>query len=213
MRTKKKSETKTKNRIRDWKGLLHDETRRVKLQAFVALLVVGTAMTFTQFGFIGVGTNGAYVGYAMGLLVPVAATAMLLGKGAGALQGLLCGAVLYAHAQVQPLNPMERYFVSSFNSVGLFAYAGFLIGFFLAIALHNGPSLKRGVVYTAIASFVTSILVTLHFLIGMFIHIVFELVSSRMNQSASVTAPSEWFNAIYATGSLTVQVLLDFLLV
>lgn len=213
MKSKKKTESNTNNRIRDWKGLLHEESRKLKVQVFVALLVVGSAMTFTQLGFIGVGANGAYVGYAMGLLVPVVATSMLLGKGAGTLQGLLCGTVLYVHTHVQPLNPVEAYFVSSLNSIGLFAYAGFLIGLFLAIALHNGPSLKCGVAYTAIASLATSVLVTLHFLIGMFIHILVELVSSSSSRSSSNTVSPEWVGAIEATGSLEVQVLLDFALI
>lgn len=107
--------------------------------AFVALSILSVTMTFTQFGFIGVGAVSHNIGYVLGLLGPVSVTAFLLGKGAGTLQGVLSGAVLYVHSHLQPLDVFERYFVSVSNSVVLYSMAGFLLGLSFAVALHNRP--------------------------------------------------------------------------
>jgi hypothetical protein len=91
-------------RIRDWKGLLGDADRKSRILIFALLTLVSISMTFTQMGFIGIGSNGVYAGYVLGLLGPVSLAALLLGKGWGALHGLLSGLVLLAHAHFQPLS-------------------------------------------------------------------------------------------------------------
>ena len=198
-----------KNRIRDWKGLIHDAPFKVKAQAFLALFVVGSTMTFTQLGFIGVGANGKYLCYVMGLLVPVVAAALLMGKGAGALEGFASGMVLCLHSRVQPLNLVERYFVGIFNSIVLFTFAGFALGLLFAIALRNNPTGKRRVVYLALVSFFGSVYVSVAFLIHVLFEIVLGTLQSALEHGAVGDVPFEWINALDGLGSLETQWLLN----
>ncbi len=206
-----KSIVKT-NRIRDWKGLIHGETRKTKVQTFVALFLVASAMTFTQLGFIGVGSEGKYVCYVMGLLVPVAATALLLGKGAGALQGFLCGIVLLAHAMVQPLNPVERYFVTGANSFVLYSFAGFFLGICFAVALRGNPKGARRIVYLGIGCAVSAVATTAAFTFNILLHLIIELVMTQLQFPELVTIPPDVIDAVNALGSLSAQCVLDFVL-
>ena len=212
MAKEKQAPTK-ENRIRDWKGVMHEEPRLLKIQMFVMWLVVAASMTFTQFGFIGIGADGSYIGYAMGLLVPVGATAFLLGKGAGFLQGILSGLVLFAHAQFQPLNLVERFFVSGLNSFVLFSFSGFVIGLSLAIALKNRPEGKRRIIYIVIASLVSSCLVTAAFMTNVIIHYVFQSVMYAIQTNNSAGVSKQMMGALSGTGSMTLQVGIDFLLI
>lgn len=70
-----------KARIHGWKGLLADESRKTRFLVFLLMLLCSSSMTFTQLGFIGVGTVGNYSTYILALLAPIALTALLLGKG------------------------------------------------------------------------------------------------------------------------------------
>ena len=201
-----------KNRIRDWKGLLHDRSRKVKIQVFLVMLLIAASMTFTQLGYIGVGTNGTYVCYVMGLLLPVVITAYLLGKGIGALQGFLCGALQFLHARFQPLNPMESYFVFVLNSFVIFAFAGFILGLFFAIALRNKPSGRRKYIYIAIACAVSSALLTAAFMTNTVVHAAYNLLSTSVERGSLTDIPPDVINAFKSLGSLEMQCLLDFLL-
>lgn len=195
--------------IRRWKGLLHDSPRSLKLRVFFFLLILSVSMTFMQFGFIGMGPNTEYLCYVFGLLAPIAATAVLLGKGASTLQGFLSGAVLYVHARLQPLDLMERYFVSVLNSFVLYTFAGFLIGLFFAVALHNRPRGKSRVVYVFVASFLASFLTSLAFLLNIVVDL-FILIAR--NKIQSIDLLTEWSNAFVAMGSIDAQLILDMLL-
>ncbi len=208
---KRTSHDKPKNRIRDWKGLFHNETRTFKRQIFLGLLLLEATMTFTQLGFIGVGGNGEYLCYVMALLAPIAATALLLGKGAGALQGILAGAVLYAHAQFQPLDLIDRYFTSVLNSFVLYCCAGFLFGLFFAIALRNNPTGIRRKVYAALVCFQVTLFATLAFVVNSVIDVIVSLVV----ETAEVTSDSlldDWFGILNALGALDMQLFLSFAL-
>ncbi len=200
----------TKSRIRDWKGLLQEEPRRVKIQVFMALLIVSVSMTFTQLGFIGIGANGQVLCYVLGLLAPVAATSLLLGKGLGALHGLLSGTVLYIHALWQPLDLFERYFVSVLNSIVLYALVGFLLGLFFAIALRNGPSGKQKTVRLAIISFFVSIITSILFLVNGIIHIVALMLPTVSDGQHAYS--SRWISVVSTTNGTLEQVLFDILL-
>ena len=202
---------KTKNRIRDWKGLLHEEPRRIKIRVFASLLIISVSMTFTQFGFIGIGANGEFLCYALGLLAPVAATSLLLGKGLGALHGLLSGTVLYVHALWQPLDLFERFFVSVLNSLVLYAFIGFLLGFLFAIALRNNPSGKRRTIRFAIISFFVSIIASLLFLANGIVHII-TLMLPTITTGQQQPYSSRWFSVVSATNGTGWQILVDILL-
>ncbi|MEE1159208.1 MAG: HAMP domain-containing protein, partial [Atopobiaceae bacterium] len=198
---------------RDWKGALHDEPRLVKIQMFVMFLVLAVSLTFIQFGFIGIGTDGQYVGYAMGLLLPISATAFLLGKGAGALQGVLSGAMLLFHATFQPLNLVERYFVSWLNSIVLFSFAGFIIGLFLAVALRNNPTGRRRTAYIAVASLLASLVVTVAFLINVIINYIMQSVQIYLQTNRTDVLSKQLIGALNGMGSMSVQIGLDFMLI
>lgn len=203
---------KTNNRIRDWKGLLHDESRLTKAKLFLALLILSSSMTFTQFGFIGIGRQGEYLGYALGLLGPLALAALLMGKGVGTLFGVLSGIVLFIHARLQPLDLFERYLVSSLNSVVLYGCAGFMLGLIFGIALHNHPSGKRRGVYLAISCAIASVNVAVAFLFNSFTTLVFSVLPAAQANSGKLSISSEWTGAFGVMGGIEVQVLFDFLL-
>ncbi len=203
---------KTGHRILDWKGLLHAESKRTKVQVFAALLIISTCMTFTQFGFIGIGPEGDYLGYALGLLGPIAAAALLLGKGPGSLLGLLAGAVLLAHSRVQPLDLFERYLVS-FRTPLLYMVEGFSLGLLFAIALHNDPQGKRRAIYLAIACLVSACLASLTFYVDGFANAFTSLVTSYENRAdpGQLTISSDWLGVLDVVGG-GIQVPLDFIL-
>ena len=199
-------------RIRDWKGLIHEEPRNIKIKAFAALLVVSTSMTFTQFGFIGVGAAGSYLGYALGLLVPLASVALLMGKGSGALFGAISGAILYLHARIQPLDLFERYLTSFINSVVLYAFVGFSLGLIFAIALRNNPEGKRRVGYLALSCAVASVIATAAFALNGVLTIAFAAVPVSGLSAENVTPSSEWLRSVSMLNGFGTQMLCDFLL-
>lgn len=176
-----------KARIHGWKGLLADESRKTRLLVFLLMLLCSSSMTFTQLGFIGVGTAGNYSTYILALLAPIALTALLLGKGWATLEGLLCGAVLYAHAHIQPLDLYELYFVGPFNSFALYTVAGFLLGLGFAIALHNKPTGARRALYIALVCACTALFASLAFLANA----VFDLSQSAVLSGEYAELPRE----------------------
>ena len=210
---RKQQTARRKGRIRDWKGLLHDEPFATKAWLFVVLLLVSTSMTFTQLGFISIGTETVHVGYALGLLAPLTAAALLLGKGAGTLFGTLSGAVLYIHAYLQPLDLFERYFVSSPISILFYLFVGFTLGFLFALALHNDPTGKRRVAYLAIASFVASFVTSAAFFVNALLMLTYAAVNTAIESSGGVIVSSESSGAFSVIGGLDTQVLIDFFII
>ena len=205
------TEQRAGGRIRDWKGLLHGESRAKKLQVFLALLVLSTSMTFTQFGFIGVGAPGKYLAHALGLLAPLAAAALLLGKGTGTLFGLVSGGVLYAHARLQPLDLYERYIVSVLNSFVLYAFAGFLLGLAFAIALHNNPKGKRRYLYLAAACAISSVVMSVAFFGNSLVTLALSIIPAAQ-ESTNLSVSSELVGSFSVISGLDLQALCDFLL-
>lgn len=214
MRFKREGESRGSGRcrIRDWKGLLQNETKKTRIMAFVALSILSVTMTFTQFGFIGVGAVSHNIGYVLGLLGPVSVTAFLLGKGAGTLQGVLSGAVLYVHSHLQPLDVFERYFVSVSNSVVLYSMAGFLLGLSFAVALHNRPKGLRRALYLGLVSLLVSMVVSITFLFNAFVKMVNYLADAYEQTQGMTTVPLEGYGALETLGRIDEQVLLDALL-
>ena len=157
--------TSKKGTIRGWHGLLGDESRKVRIIVFLAVLVLSISMTILQFGFVGIGSGVEYSAYIMALLGPIACVALLLGKGWATLEGILSGIILYVHAKVLPLDIVERYLVSIASSVILFGVAGLMLGLLFAVALRNNPQGARRVVYLAICCAIVSLFATASFVI------------------------------------------------
>ena len=141
-------------------GLLADESGRVRRIVFAVLLLVAGSMTFTQLGFVGLGVRWETFAYLMALLAPIAVTALLLGGASGLLMGLACGAILLAHARLQPLDPMEAYLITPKNSVLLYAAAGLVLGLLFEAIKRRGLTGSRRRLAIAIACACVSVLVT-----------------------------------------------------
>ncbi len=195
-----------KARIRDWKGLLGDESRRTRAVVFLVLFLVASSMTFMQFGFIGVGLDGDFSAYVLALLAPIALSALLLGKGWATLEGLACGAALFVHARLQPLDLYELYFVGPINSFVLYTIAGFAIGLALAIALRNNPTGVRRVVYLAIVCVLISLLAMIIFVVGIVLDIA---IASLDNMLQGFGIPRQVLYALAGVGNPTVQAAYD----
>ena len=114
--------------LREHGGLLSGDARRIRVSTFINLLIVATSMTFMQFGFVGLGERGHYYAYLMALLAPISVSALLLGWQSSTLMGLSCGAVLLAHSQLMPLDPIEGYLIHPQNSIFLYGGAGLALG-------------------------------------------------------------------------------------
>lgn len=201
-----------KHDVGSWKGLLHSKSQQTKVQVFIALLLVSASMTFTQLGFIGIGANGEFWGYTLGLLAPVAIAALLFGKGTGTLFGLLAGGVLYVHARVQPLDLFEHFLVASYNSVGLYAICGFLFGLLFSIALRNDPSGKRRAGYLALCCLVVSIVAVALFYAHATLIVTRTATLSSTSLDDSLLISAEWAGALEALGGVVASIPFDFAL-
>ena len=201
-----------KTRVIRWRGLLAEGDRHVRAMAFAALAVLATAMTFMQFGFVGVGVQGAYDGYMVALLAPISLGALLLGVWMGTLLGLVSGAVLYLHAQLQPLDYYEISYVTPLSSVAMLTVAAFFTGLFLAMALRKNPPPVRRTVYIALVCFFCAGMFTLSFSMNVFGETLAALVSMVADAGGELDEVA--MDAFVATrighmGSLNLQVLLD----
>lgn len=207
---------KTRNRIRDWKGLLGEETRKTRMLVFSLLLIISIGMTFTQLGFIGIGPDSEYMGYAFGLLAPITLCSLLLGKGWGTLFGTLSGTVLLVHARLQPLDLFERYFVSVLNSIVIYMFAGFVLGLLFAITLRNDPrGIKRGI-YLFIISLFTSVVMGISFYLNALMDTVFTIVQeATLNgvDPSEVELPSDSFTALSGIGDVFLQIHLNLFII
>ncbi|MBR3314537.1 MAG: SpoIIE family protein phosphatase [Atopobiaceae bacterium] len=205
--TQKRIGDKPHNRIRDWRGLLADESRQTRVGIAAVIVLVSASMTFMQFGFIGVGTNGDYLTYVLGLLGPISIAALLLGRGWGTLCGLLCGMVLLVHAYLQPLDLYERYFVSPLNSVALYATTGLALGLLFSIVLRNDPRGVKRVIYMGVVCLFVAYLASILFSVNAVIDAVYRSVATEEMQG---NIPRDTIIALDGMGDFDLQVILDF---
>ena len=207
-------------RIRDWKGVLGGEDRKTRLLTLLALTVISASMTFTQLGFIGLGANGVYFCYVMGLLAPVAVAALLLGKGLGFVEGLASGLILGLHSYLQPLDIIEQFFVTPLNSIVLYAVVGFMLGLLFAVALRNRPSPGRQIAYVALVCLVVSFFASVAFLLNSLLSIVMQSVRITLQAAGPVAAgqqpstiiPRDAVAALVGIGNMELQIVFDALL-
>lgn len=193
------SGTKGRFNVFLWGGISQGADRKTRISMFIGLFIVLSAMTFVQFGFVGVGFDQDYSCYVLALLGPIAVASLVLGAGWGALEGVLAGAVLFAHAQRQPLDIIEKYFINPISSIVLYGLAGLALGLLFAIALRNNPKGIRRLIYIAIPCALVAILTTVAFELGM-------LFVIEENKNMDVV------QAFLGTGVPLFQPILDFLL-
>ena len=217
MTTKKKQ--KKEHRILHWRGVLADQTKLTRVTAFAILTIAMVALTFTQLGFVGLGTPGNYTAYGVVLLAPIALAALLFGLWLGTLFGLLSGITLLVHASQQPLDYYEIMFITPVTSLTLFTFMGFLLGLMFAIALRKNPSTRRSIIYVIIVCFIASVLFTVMFTIDAVIALVVNLVEIYESYGMDMSDPSmesvmysNVFIMLNQLGDIEVQFVFDFLL-
>ncbi|MDO4537130.1 MAG: SpoIIE family protein phosphatase, partial [Coriobacteriales bacterium] len=158
-----RSKTEETQRRPRWRGLLDNEPKQTRIGVFVVLLVLSTAMTFLQLGFVGLGINGNYTAFLYVLLCPVAAAALLFGPCSGGAMGFMVGLVLYLHSRVQPLDMVEKYLVSLAGSIILYTLTGLLLGVLYAWAFRKEQTKARLAIKIALINLIVSALFTFAF--------------------------------------------------
>ena len=154
----------TKHRMSDWKGLIETEKVRLRRLVFLVVVLLCASLAFMQFGFLGIGTNGHYVSYVFGLLVPVTAGTILLGRSGGVLCGVVAAAMHSLHAVVQPLDLYEKYFVGPIGALLLYVLVALVLGWLFALSLKNDPSYPKRGAYLLISCFVGASVATMVFI-------------------------------------------------
>ena len=160
------TKNRPRRRILRWRGVLGESPRKLRVMVAVILTVAGTAMTFTQLGFVSVSLSSENVGYLVVLLQVAALAALLLGTVAATAIGLATGTVLFVHALVMPLDQYELLFLATPVTIILFGLSGLVLGLLFALALRKDPPRIRRIVYIAIVSFVATTFYTICFSIG-----------------------------------------------
>ena len=164
-----KSPARPRKPILRWGGILAD-TIPINRRIILALITLCClAISFSQFGFAGIGLPGEYKAYAVTLLLPVALTALLFGTWRGALMGLFAGCILYIHAIWMPLDYYELEFVSAFVGFVMFPLAGFALGLAFALAFRKEHGVIRHSIYIVISNFIVSIMFSASFAVNVFI--------------------------------------------
>ena len=182
-----------------WDGLMADESRKMRLMTFLAILLICVSMTFMQLGFVGVGVNGDYSAYILALLGPIACASLLLGSRWGCLEGLLAGAILYGHSFVMPLGLIEWLLMTPLNTIALYATTGLLIGLLFAIGLRKKPKGIRRVIAILLPCLLLAVLAAIAF------------AASLANQMENVNSIQLLVVAV-STGSEVMQAIFDFVL-
>ncbi|MBQ9041718.1 MAG: SpoIIE family protein phosphatase [Eggerthellaceae bacterium] len=204
---------KGKPSIIHWHGLLSGTGRRNRVMVFVILTIVTLALAFTQFGFVGLGPNGAFVAYGVVLLAPIAVAALLLGVWQGTFLGLVAGAVMFLHARFQPLDYFEVSFVTPSTAIILFTITAFFLSLLMAVALRNSPPTGRRIVYMAIVCFVVSGMFSTAFAVNVLLQTILQ-VATDMALSGATEIDQQMVN-VYAIsmatqmGDMFLQLLFD----
>lgn len=196
-----------------WRGLLVDQSRFLRFVTAAMLITVSAALSFTQFGFVGIGLQGEFQAYAIVLLLPIALGALLLGTLSGMLIGLCAGALLFLHAVVIPLDYYELKFVTPITSVLMLTIVGFILGYAFAFVLRNDPSPLKRVIYITLASMIVSGLYSFGFFINVLIELFLDMaanVDSSLpdDQIGQIVVSNIASTALYL-GDLFLQFLID----
>ena len=196
-----------------WKGLLND-TKAINRRVIIAMLALCCfAISFSQFGFAGIGLPGEYKAYAVTLLLPVALTALLFGTWRGTLMGLFAGCILYIHAIWMPLDYYELEFVGAFVGFVMFPLAGFSLGIAFALAFRNEHGIVRHSIYIVFSTFIISILFSATFAANVFVRAVTYIIDNNFVSEETEELSSEVIDQmmfmITRTGDMWEQMWVD----
>ena len=174
----------------------------IERDAALVLAIACAALSFTQLGFAGIGTSGAYTTYIIILLLPIALGALLLGTFAGTLLGVMAGAVLYWHAKSMPLDSYELSFITPASSILMLGMSGFLLGLLFAFALRNDPTPFKRVIYITIVCFIVSLFYSLGFIADAIRSLVVD-IATNYPELANATSPTEEMQSIVEANTMS----------
>ncbi len=139
-----------------WKGLLDVSGRRKRVMTIVTSAVAAFSLTFTQIGFVSNGLDEPFASYIIMLLMPVAASSLLLGTVWGTMLGFFAGALLYVHALFMPLDFHELIFVTPGTSMLMLSASGFALGMMFCVGLGRAQTRLRRLACIALPCTITS---------------------------------------------------------
>lgn len=187
-----------KGRLISWRGNLDKELDVARVAGIALLAILSCTMVATQTNYFVVGNA-----HLIAVLAPITACAFLYGPLPAALVGLLAGASEMAHAILLPLDAYEAYFAAPSNSVVLFALMGLVMGLlFGAEARHGYKSEASAAATLVLTCLAGSALFT--FLFSVSVNVINSLVSFEI--------PSEIISDFTGNAEVTMQIVLDFLL-
>ncbi|MBE6470123.1 MAG: hypothetical protein E7000_00225 [Coriobacteriaceae bacterium] len=202
-----------------WRGLMAESPRLLRVMLFVASFLVCGSLMFCQLGFAGITLPAAFgareSAYIVVLLLPVAVGSLMLGVLSGATLGLIAGAIMYIHAVWLPLDYYELVYVTPVTSIVMFTVMGFLLAVLFAFALGGNPPTPRRVVSIILICLVVSWLYSLGFITSVVSSILGEIASrvnladlgvSQPGDSAIAAAAVDWAVRL---GDVRVQAWLD----
>ena len=190
-------EKRKKAKILRWRGVLGDRSRMLRWMVAIVLAVAGTALTFTQLGFVDLELPDGTVGYVVALLQVVALGALLLGTLAGTALGLVTGGVLLLHAQFLPLDHYEFSFVTPLTSIVMFGVCGAMLGILFAFVLRKDPSQVKRIIYISIVCLVVSLLYSIGFAFNVFVSLIVDLV-----EKAGADVPDAYLQQVAASRTI-----------
>lgn len=193
-----------KQRLINWKGLLADADRTQRIMTLALIAVLTMSMSICQLGFLGIGLPGQYVGFAAGMLVPIAATALLFGTELSTAEGLYAGLVTYLHSLIQPLDYYESVFINPLSSIVVLTLCGFVMGLLFAAFLRNNPTGWRRVVRIAIACVLVAVIYSIVFIISSIFQI-FVLMTVGYIYGGASFGTTSGANAAFHVGDVVLQ--------
>ena len=122
--------------LMSWHGVLEaTSSKEAQVAGIVALTIVCVSMVATQLNYVVVGDAHMIV-----VLAPITLCALLHGPLAALFCGAVAGLTELIHATWLPLDYYEKYFMAPWNSIGLFALVGLVVGLLFALIDRQWPS-------------------------------------------------------------------------
>lgn len=172
-----------------------DADKRMRIMAYVILMVAAGSLVFCQLGFIPLGGTRLLM-----VLVPVAMGSLMYGTLPGTAMGAIAGTAMMLHAMWLPFDYYEKYFASPVNSIVLFTLTGFVLGILFCWVQRVGKgNPKVGLPALIAACFIGSWFASTFFQINAY------LIQVVLN----LTIPAELLNIVSGLRSIAAQLVLD----
>lgn len=179
-----------------WNGMFAGGDRRQRVLVGLVSTILAISSTFMQLGFAGIPLPNGMIVYVVVQLLPVVVTSLVLGTLAGTINGLVTGAIMYAHAVVMPLNFNELVLVTPLSSIILMGLCGFLSGMLFALFLRGNPSRRRCIFGVVLTCAIVSCVYSLGFAVNALL---------MMSQGEVTGLSGTEFAAVFDTSSIAVS--------